>query len=375
MNDDASATVRRTFQSAVDRWASVGPYYAMFPVEFAFRVVERYSSPGDSVLDPFAGRASSVYAAAALGRCGYGVEINPVGWLYGVVKLQPATQACVLIRLEQIAKISKEVRLRSAKLPSFFLAAYSPEVRRFLLAARSLLDWRGSRTDATLMAFILIYLHGKRTDALSNQMRDGKAMSPHYAIRWWQQHSMGPPRVDPVKFLSKRIAWRYCKGTPAFEGGTVQLGDSVEVLPEVSQQIRKGSRKPFDLLFTSPPYFAITNYHYDQWLRLWMLGGPTLPQSPGGKHRGKFDGAANYTDLIVRVFQNASMLLSKSASVYVRTDAREFTLNTTLAALREAFPKKRLTKVPRPLTRHTQTALFGDRSQKPGEVDIILAPL
>ena len=56
----------RNFETAVGRWARMGPYYAMFPVDFAFRVVDRYARSNAPVLDPFAGRGTSVFAAAAI---------------------------------------------------------------------------------------------------------------------------------------------------------------------------------------------------------------------------------------------------------------------------------------------------------------------
>ena len=43
------------FKTAESRWARFGPYYAMFPLDFAFEVVERYSQKGDFIIDPFAG--------------------------------------------------------------------------------------------------------------------------------------------------------------------------------------------------------------------------------------------------------------------------------------------------------------------------------
>ena len=33
----------RGFSTPESRWARFGPYYAMFPLEFAFEVVEKYS--------------------------------------------------------------------------------------------------------------------------------------------------------------------------------------------------------------------------------------------------------------------------------------------------------------------------------------------
>jgi DNA modification methylase len=45
------------------RWLAFGPYYGMFPVGFALQVVAEHTQPGDHVLDPFAGRGTSVAAA------------------------------------------------------------------------------------------------------------------------------------------------------------------------------------------------------------------------------------------------------------------------------------------------------------------------
>jgi hypothetical protein len=304
-----------------------------------------------------------------------GVEINPVGWLYGSVKLRPATKGRVLERLGELGTLAAAGGMPGkavSALPPFFVAAYAPDVLRFLVTARTALDWRASRVDATLMAFILVYLHGKREAALSNQMRDGKAMAPDYAIRWWKERKMRPPAVDPVAFLTTRIEWRYKWGAPALDA-SVRLGDSVRVMRDLARRVDRGDQRPFDLLFTSPPYMGVTNYHYDQWLRLWMLGGePSSAQMGGGRWQGKFESREQYVELLSGVFGGAAEALSRRATVYVRTDARAFTLAATVDSLRAAFPKKTLKTIHRPLTRRSQTALFGDTGEKPGEVDVIL---
>ncbi len=202
-------------QSPVGRWAGIGPYYAMFPVSFAFDVIEEYTRPGDAVLDPFAGRASSIYAAASLGRTGCGIEINYVGWLYGKVKLSPASKEEVECRIDSVARYARRVASEEIEsLPEFFSHCYAPETLRFLLAARRILNWKNHQTDATLMALILVHLHGKAGSAFSNQMRQGKAMSPQYSIRWWQERGCKPPELNPSEFLKNRLVWRYAKGVP-----------------------------------------------------------------------------------------------------------------------------------------------------------------
>lgn len=362
---------RRTFQTAVERWASVGPYFAMFPVDMAFRVVEQYTQPGDRVLDPFAGRGSSIYAAGALGRSGCGIEINPVGWLYSAVKLWPASERAVRRRLESLAPLASKPHPSEKDLPEFFRYAYGSNVLRFLLVARDELRWRDLKVDRTLMAFILIYLHGQRKSSLSNQLRDSKAMAPDYAVRWWRARSMEPPDVDPVELLGRRLSWRYRKGQPRLDGA-VLLGDSLEILN--SRRRRTALDGSFDFLFTSPPYRGVTNYHYDQWLRLWMLGGPPSPTSTGGRWRGKFEGADDYRHLLRGVFKGAAGRMKPDSVIFVRTDARQFTLDVTVEALREAFPSKAIRDEVSPAPEHTQTVLFGDRSAKPGEVDLVLTP-
>ena len=361
-----------SFGSAVGRWKGLGPYYAMFPVDFAFDIVAKYSRPGGAVLDPFAGRASSVFAACAQNRIGYGIEINAVGWIYGRVKLHPASEKRVLQRVEQLDMLARQIDdsvLRA--LPPFFAACYTPYVLRFLLSARAHLQWQTSVVDRTVAAFLLVYLHGKAPYALSSQMRQGKAMAPDYSVRWWEEHGYTPPDINPVDFLNKRIKWRYAKGKPNVRQGNVWLADSTKIVGRLQTIVDKRRRR-FNLLFTSPPYCGLTNYYYDQWLRLWLLGGPAQPEPAAGEHRGKFYDRERYKNMLLRVFKGCAEVMSRNATIYVRTDAREFTYEATVAALKEAFPKKDLTVFQQPLSKQTQTSLYGDKETKPGEVDLLL---
>ncbi len=367
----------RTYQDAESRWAGVGPYYAMFPVEFADEVVRTHTSYGETVLDPFAGRGTAIFSAATQQRYGIGIEINPVGYVYAKAKLRAANREAVELRLDEFGDRAGQSKDRAAQLPRFFHRCFSHRVRRFLLATRAGLNWRRNKVDQTVTALLLVYLHGKMGSALSNQMRQTKSMSPQYAVRWWDEHDLDPPDIDPVAFVKDRLAWRYAKGTPETSSGRMYLGNSIEKLERIHQEIQGGSRTKVNLLFTSPPYYAITNYHYDQWLRLWLLGGPPNALLKGNGRGGKFESRDGYRRLLERVFTRAARLLEDDATVYVRTDSREFTYRTTLAVLRDVFPDKHLAEVHRPMLKPSQTALFGKANtpaEKNGEVDLILRP-
>lgn len=363
----------RKYDTAERRWEGVGPYYAMFPTAFADEVVGRYTSPGDLVLDPFAGRGTTVFSAAWQGRHGIGVEINPVGWVYAASKLRPASEESVARRLREIGESARDYCAGSDALPEFFHVCFSKAVLAFLACAREVLDWRESDVDRTLMATLLIYMHGKWGAALSNQMRQTKAMAPDYAVRWWKEREMSPPEVDPVEFLAARIRWRYAKGVPNVMPSEMYLGNSEEYLSQICHEVRR-QRKTVRLLFTSPPYFGLANYHYDQWLRLWLLGGqPTARRQPGFQDiKGRFENAERYTSLLRNVFSAAGETVAKRSTIYVRTGAAARTFTTTFDVLREVFPRHSIERIAQPYSRPTQTRLFGDKGRKPGEIDLVL---
>jgi hypothetical protein len=356
------------YQTAYRRWVGIGPYYAMFPTQFVESTIEQYTQPGDWILDPFAGRASTMFVGASLGRSSLGVEINPVGWVYGKTKLSPAPKDDVLKRLAQICSESKNQIEIDDNFQEFFSLCYSQKALDFLISARKNLDWQNSDIDRTLMAFILIDLHGPRHRAFSNQMRQSKSMAPDYSVEWWKKYKLFPPEVEPLTFIQKKIDWRYAKGFPSFSvQSNLILGDSTEVLDSFAEPYEKKVK----LLFTSPPYIDITDYHRDQWLRLWMLGEKLSYKRRNHKYQATFSSLTEYENLLLSVFQKASMLVSDNGYVYVRTDARKNTFEITLQVLNGCFSGWKYKIIEQPYSKNTQTALFGDKSTKPGEKDIV----
>lgn len=355
------------------RWARFGPYYAMFPLDFAFEVVQKYSNEGDFIIDPFAGRCSSIYAGGVLGRHSLGIEINPVGWLYGKVKIKPADKEAVIDRLIEIYPKRNYFSRAIEQMPLFYRMCYCNEVLKFLLSARKYLDWKNDNVDATLMSILLVYLHGKLGEGLSNQMRMTKAMGTNYSINWWKRNRMTkPPKINPFEFILKKIEWRYEKGIPKVSDSYVIFGDSTVELAEIVRRVEETGIK-FSLLFTSPPYWSVTDYHADQWLRLWLLGGSENPESLKEKYKGRFVSKEDYRNLLDNVFGNCAAIMDERSTIYVRTDTREFTFNLTLQILRKHFPEHMVEIAPNPFKNKTQTEICGNKTNNSGEIDIILA--
>jgi len=92
-------------------------YPAKFIPQLAARLIEDYSRPGDTVLDPFMGSGTALVEAKRLGRPSIGVDINPVAHLIATAKvraLEPhllgEANACVWERLASPLQPSRLAR-------------------------------------------------------------------------------------------------------------------------------------------------------------------------------------------------------------------------------------------------------------------------
>jgi hypothetical protein len=193
-------------------------------------------------------------------------------------------------------------------------------------------------------------------------MRQSKGMAPDYAVRWWTEHGLMPPDLDPVRYFTDRTTWRYRHGVPRGAKARIELGDARRALPR--------ARRRFAMLLTSPPYYGVTDYRLDNWIRLWMLGENELPvYATEQRYRDR----KRYAGMLRGVFGSARRALEEDAVIYVRTDSRPFTRLTTQSLLAELWPSH--SQFARSdCARQSQTRLFGHNSESSGETDFLLLP-
>ena len=67
------------------------------------RAINRWSNPGDTILDPFGGLMTVPYMAVKMQRCGVGIELNPDYFRDGVGYLQEADEAGRMFTLFDLA--------------------------------------------------------------------------------------------------------------------------------------------------------------------------------------------------------------------------------------------------------------------------------
>jgi hypothetical protein len=297
------------------RFHSICPYFAMFPEAFVRRNVLAWSKRDDLILDPFSGRGTTVFESLLNGRRGLGCDTNPVAVCLSKAKADPPSLEEVL---ERLAVLEQQCCRFSSKAPEksdeFFNLCFHEETLRQLLFLKKKLDWRTARADCFIGALALGCLHGEshRTElCFSNRMPRTISTKPAYSVRWWREKGCLPPQRDVFSILGKCAEYRYQSPVPSLKGRVVE-GDARR-----AATLLRSYRDKVRLVITSPPYLDITDYHEDQWLRLWFLGGATKPITGQGKddrHRR----IESYWQFLREAWKGVVPLLQESAQVVIR---------------------------------------------------------
>ena len=193
---------------------------------------------------------------------------------------------------------------------------------------RQHLRWFDDRTDRFIAALCLGALHGeshRSPNYFSNRMPRTISTKPAYSVRWWRKNDCNPPARDVFSILRHLNDYRF-KTDPPDRRGEVHLSDarhSARSFPHLIGRVTD--------IITSPPYLDTTNYHEDQWLRLWFLGGNETVKHPRGD--GRHYNLAGYSTFLAEAWSGLAPLLAAEARVVIRIGGRKLTRNDALELL------------------------------------------
>jgi hypothetical protein len=297
-----------------NRFHSICPYFAMFPETFVRRNVLAWTKRSEIVLDPFCGRGTTVFESLLNGRRALGCDLNPVAVCVSRAKALPPSLADVLKRLDKLEAAAPAAGRPKEQRNPFFALCFERETLRQVVFLRSRLNWRSDRIDCFIAALALGALHGEshRTDwCFSNRMPRTISTKPAYSVRWWRKRHCTPPRRNVFAILRALAKYRFESPTPVVRG-TVVEGDARR-----AKTLLRRYRGRVKLVITSPPYLDITNYHEDQWLRLWFLGGPSAPDGTQGRD-DRYRNVPDYWMFMKEAWAGVVPLLHKKGHVVVR---------------------------------------------------------
>jgi site-specific DNA-methyltransferase (adenine-specific) len=265
-------------------------YLGSFPAALAHAFVERFSRPGDVVLDPFSGRGTVPLQAAVERRIGAGNDANPLAYLLTAAKIDAPTRLDVEARLARLridwsiersdwlsvahAGAGALVELRTGGfefLAPEVVSAFDPGALAQLLFLRRRLDL-AERADRFLAAAIVGILHGRSRAYVSDSMPNGFSLAPAYLGRSLAARGRPPAPRDVLALLLAKVHRLYRDGLPPTRGVAVQT-DARDAGSRIAEALRShGLPDRARLVVTSPPYLRTLRYGSVNWLRLWFLG-------------------------------------------------------------------------------------------------------
>ena len=249
------------------RLNTICPYFTMFPLSFPYRVLQK-TKKTDVVYDPFCGRGTTNFAARLLGLNSYGIDSNPIAHAVAQSKLQYVDQEQIYSRCLNIIEEYDAIDIPQG---DFWELAYHPntlisicKLRNYFINKELLDD-----IDISLRALILGILHGPtmktQPSYLSNQMPRTFSTKPNYSIQYWRKNMLLPAEVNLLGLVERRSKYIFNEHQLKKVDGTILLGDSRSVTNTFENKITR--------VITSPPYYGMSTYEQDQWLRNWFLGG------------------------------------------------------------------------------------------------------
>jgi hypothetical protein len=266
-------------------------YHGMFPSRLVHYFLQRYTEPGDLVIDPFSGRGTTLLQARVEGRRSIGNDLSPLGYVLSAAKGNPPTWDSMmkyLARLEGEYKSSTQPEIDA---PSEIRMLYHDATLSQLLYLRQHLlvsaisQWNAEQL--MLAGSIAGILHGAhRNDGssmyLSISMPNTFSMPPAYVKKFIAEKGLRKIEQDVFECLRNKLARIYLDATDG-PTGEVFNSDAGELLSGAS--LRAGSA---DLIVTSPPYLKVVNYGTSNWIRLWWLGIDNVSRH-GGSGRKSLD--------------------------------------------------------------------------------------
>ena len=259
--------IRDSWKYARDGWGialhRICSRTGSFPPSLAHYFVMKYSRIGDVVLDPFSGKGTAPLEACLNGRIGVGNDLSPEAYVLTRAKVRPVPKRRVLEWIDYAERRLDPSSYDVSGVDDDVRAFYSNYTLRQILAVRDLIDEIDDEDLANFIkAMMLGILHGPTKIHLSVRCSHSFSMAPRYIKRYVKENGVKKPKRDVLKCLRIKAERVFKDGIPSVKGFAYM--DDARSLPIEDESV--------DLVVTSPPYFNMQTYAWDNWLRLWFLG-------------------------------------------------------------------------------------------------------
>ena len=257
-----------TWKTAVRGWGhplhKLSQYIGAYPPSLAHYFIQQLSDEGQTVLDPFSGGGTTALEALLTNRQAIASDAFYYSYILSSAKAQPITLSQFQDYLQTKLQESQTVPIDTNEMQNRdVLASYSPSTLEQLLRLRTVLQDDDSQEATFTKGILCGVLHGPSKMFLSLPQKDTVSSTPRYVERYSLAHNLTPPNRDIYECAMNKA--QRCLKTPLPQNkGQVSLADS--------RNLEHVATDSVDLIVTSPPYLAVLDYTWNNWLRLWWLG-------------------------------------------------------------------------------------------------------
>ena len=258
-------------QRAASRLHEVS-YRACFKPQLPRFFIERLTSPGEIVYDPFMGRGTTLIEAALLGRIPCGCDVNPLSLVLTGARLHPPSLAQIEARLGQINFAEHDTA------PDDLLVFYHPETLREIVALKQyLLNRRQSGLFDSVDNWICLTAINRLTGH-SGGFFSVYTLPPNQAVSVKSQRKINadrnqvPPRRDVPELILKKSRVLLSDTDEAARNRLASVVGKTLLINRLSSQTPEIPSNSVSLVVTSPPFLDVVDYAGDNWLRCWFLG-------------------------------------------------------------------------------------------------------
>lgn len=251
------------------------PYLGTFPPALARSIVAMLSEPGDTVMDPFCGRGTTLLETRLLGRIPVASDLNPIAIALACAKNVAIERSEVEQRLTELEHgYDRLLYLPEAQVQGDSIQLiYHPGTLAQLCYLRRNLVHSRLESDQFLLGALLGVMHGsERQDGSSGyasiSMPNTFSMAPNYVRRFVATNQLSREERNVFKILRGKLERLFRQDSPVGCQGTVVSSDAKKLAENAELQKYKGRVK---LVLTSPPYLDVVNYAKLNWIRAWLL--------------------------------------------------------------------------------------------------------
>ena len=255
-----------SFNSRESTLQQLSPYVGKMKSGMARVLVNLYSRPEDTVLDPFSGSGVVPLEAALAGRCAWANDLSPYAYALTRGKLEaPGSRKVAIERakalINAVERDAPSVDL--AAVPTWVREFFHPDTLREVLTAFRILR---HQEDHFLTSCLLGILH---------HVRPGFLSYPASHLVPYLRKTKYPPDEFPEMYAYRDLHSRLlAKVKRAYHRHMLPV-DWEQRQYRVWQTNAMNlpmKNETVDAIISSPPYFGALDYARDNRLRLWFLG-------------------------------------------------------------------------------------------------------